>query len=73
MATSFQTGTCSSTTCMRSAHGVMMTNPTDTAFVHFRTCRTPTRDLKLENLLLRREADGLLHAKLSDFGLLVVG
>ncbi|GLC47885.1 hypothetical protein PLESTB_000036300 [Pleodorina starrii] len=30
------------------------------------------RDLKLENVLLRRDADGLLRAKLSDFGLAAV-
>ncbi|GFR48864.1 hypothetical protein Agub_g10712, partial [Astrephomene gubernaculifera] len=40
-------------------------------YLHSRQPLLIHRDLKLENVLLRREADGVLHAKLSDFGLMV--
>ncbi|GLI68025.1 hypothetical protein VaNZ11_012343, partial [Volvox africanus] len=40
-------------------------------FLHGRQPLLIHRDLKLENILLRKEADGLLRAKLSDFGLTV--
>eukprot|EP00198_Chlamydomonas_reinhardtii_P006512 XP_001695848.1 predicted protein [Chlamydomonas reinhardtii] len=41
------------------------------AYLHSRQPLLIHRDLKLENILLCRQADGALHARLSDFGLMV--
>ncbi|EFJ49423.1 hypothetical protein VOLCADRAFT_104311 [Volvox carteri f. nagariensis] len=42
-------------------------------FLHSQQPLLIHRDLKLENILLQRDADGRVRAKLSDFGLTVVG